>query len=256
MIETKDYHINVLIEGSLLFDTEVYLRCVDIEAFSDIDKNDCVAVINVDEPIDGSEYGILLASSKKLCCENAIYHTRGDVVSYQENGGIAKDSPYYCINSFNNNLKETLGLLSQNFDYMTKRIINRMIYLNILSIYEFFIGDICATCFLRFDNINKLFYEHIKPKDKTAESVEYTILGMKHDDLLKLIKSFFLVEIPDNKFIKQAYATRNDIAHRYNSTKKREYVMVQDEDIYNLAEAAKSFVYEIFERIIDKAYTK
>lgn len=255
MIETKDYYINVLIEGTLLFDSEVYLRCVDLVALSDIDKSDCEVVIIADKAIENSVHKYLSASSNLLCYDNAIYHAKGEITAYQ-NGGISKDSPYYCIYSFNNNLNETLGLLSQDFDYMTKRIINRMIYLNILSVFEFFIGDICATCFLRFDHINKLFYEDRRFKGKTSECVEFIMLGMSYDKLLGMMQSVFSIEIPNRVLITKAYDTRNDIAHRYNSTKKREYVIVEDEDIYNLAEATKNFVYEIFERIIDKVYSK
>lgn len=243
MFEIKDFHENVYIDGNVVVEEGIEVSLVDWCCHSSAPGSD-----------SKDEKKILFAGKDVIIDQdNAIYHVSGEVSFYSENTKI-KPNPYHCIHAYNNKLLELKKLFEMDFDFMEKRIINRMIYLNILSIYEFFIGDICATCFLRFDEIKESYLKIKRFVGIIPEEIESKMLEISHRHHLKMIPSVFSIKVPDISAISKAYKTRNDIAHRYNATKERDYLIVENKEIEDLIRETNKFVYKLFDRIIKKVY--
>lgn len=253
MFEIKDFHKNVFVEGNILFDTDKEVSYVGLVEKTSLSKEQCdYSIKAVPVVVNGEE--IACVRNDEINDDRAIYHATGWVTSNVIE--IVKINPYHCINSYNNNLLELKEIFELDVDFMKRRVVNRMIYLSILSNYELFMADICITCFLRFDNVKNMIRDLFP--NKTDDEIVYFLKKRSYSDFKKLPNFFistFQISIPYYCFLDKAFVKRNDIAHRYNRNKHNtEHVIINNEEIEELVRETNKFVYELFESIIEKVY--
>lgn len=249
MFEIKNFHKDVFVDGNILFNTDKEISFTNIEAYTNKTKEECDEIIYSNIVIDDNEGSRSFINNDQICDDNAYYHVKGEVTTYGDED--VRVNPYHCIYSYNLNLLELKEIFELDIDSMKRRVVNRMLYLSILSNYEFFMSDIFVACFLRFVNINN----NIRNRYKNEADVEivYSLRKRYYSDfkkIPKLFKDVFDVDLPDWSYLDDAFDRRNDIAHRYNrSLKNNDYVIVENEEVDELARESNKFVYEIFDRI-------
>lgn len=196
--------------------------------------------------------------------DNVIYHAKGDVTFFSEQDTYLK-SPYICIYEYNNNLQDLYELFKLEVDSKKRKILNRMLYLSILSIYELFMADLSVTCYLRFEKIRDSFRNDTNYSNKSDDVIIEIIRNNKYNifkqekkskwSVQNQFKNYYDLDIPPSSYLKKAFYIRNDIAHRYNLNKHHnEVVEIKDKDVEVLVAETNKFVYELFEKLIDKVY--
>ncbi len=176
-------------------------------------------------------------------------------------------SPYNCIYEYNNNLLDLYELFKLEVDSKKRKILNRMLYLSILSIYELFMADLSVTCFLRFDKIRDSFRKDTHYNNKNDKKIirkireeyynRFKVESNNDWSVENHFKNHYDIDIPPSSCLEEAFKTRNDIAHRYNLNKyHNDVVEIKDKDIEELATETNKVVYELFEKLIGKVYTE
>lgn len=274
MFAIKNYHKNVFVEGNILFDTDKEVSFTDIVTFSTFDKNNCFKHIEADKSITDNGEELLYVSNNLICEDDAIYHTRGDAVSYGYEKKVP--NPYNCIYTYNNNILDIKNILESDIN-KTKALgntdishnlifrtlyslssVNRMLYQAVLSNYELFAMDILVTCYLRFEKIRDSYLRHCRFYGMDDKDVILKLRSYQYNNIYDEVENLFLtlldVKLPDYSFLMNAYSFRNDFAHRYYTTKFGEALVVSNESLIELIRETNKFVYELFQRIIAKIY--
>lgn len=265
MFKIKDFHRNIYVGGTMVVETGKKVSYVGVESF--VGDN-----INQYELID---LDITTEDSSPVCNVNddfewdddVIYHVNGDFSVVSEQDTYLK-SPYNCIYEYNNNLLDLYEIFKLEVDFTQRRILNRMLYLSILSIYELFMADLSITCFMRFDKIRDSFRKDTKYNNKSDDDIIESLINKHYNrfrdnkncnrwSVKNHFKKHYDLDIPPSSCLEEVFKTRNDIAHRYNLNKQHnEVVEIKDKDIEELASETNKFVYELFEKLIDKVYSK
>lgn len=262
MFEIKDFHRNIYVGGAMVLNTVNKVSYVDIVAFV-CDHINQYELIDIEITTEGSD-SIYFVNDDFKWDDDVIYHVNRDFSVVSEQDTYLK-SPYNCIYEYNNNLLDLYELFKLEVDSKNRKILNRMLYLSILSIYELFMADLSVTCFLRFDKIRDSFRIDTKYSNKSDDVIIESIRNNKYNILKQEKKSKWSVEnqfkkyydldIPPSSYLKKAFYIRNDIAHRYNLNKHHnEVVEIKNEKIEELVAETNKFVYELFEKLISKFY--
>lgn len=255
MFEIIDFHKNVYIDGNILFDTQEKVKYCNIEAYTGYTKEQCDRFIEAKEKIVNGEK-IICVGNDQINEDSAFYRVTGGATAYY--GGIHVDNnPYHSAYSYNMNLLELNEIFELDVDSEKRKVINRMLYLTILSVYELFITEISVTCFKRFDDVATPIYSHPKIKTTSQKKAIEKLRSMSHYEILNLISDALLITIEPALLdeIKNVYKKRHDIAHRYKIAKKFDgYVIVKNEDIEELVKIVNRFVHTLFEDIVEAVY--
>lgn len=272
MFETRDFHKNVLIDGNILFDTDIEVSYLDIVFFSNMEKDLFEEVIIPDKSLFENGTTFNYVNNDSICRDDTIYHVTGEVTSYGNEE--VRENPYRCIFSYNYNIYGMGELLEENknidetgikpfsldnpySNFSLSEIIFRMIYLSAYSNYELFMMDILVTCYLRFPKIKEQYHESDIFNGLNEEEVIKKLKGYYYSNF-EVVENLFLtllgVRIPDYKLLKKGYKKRNDIAHRYNFDKVGDIVKISINDLEELVREMNKFVYEVFNRVIKAVY--
>lgn len=263
MFKIKDFHKNVYADGTIVIESTQKISYVDIVSLAGDNKNQ-YELIGIEKTSNGNEGDLYFVNNDFKWEDNAIYHAREGVTSLSNN--IFIRSPYNCIYEYNNNLLDIYELFKLEVDSKKRKILNRMLYLSILSIYELFMADLSVTCFLRFDKVRDSFRNDTNYSNKSDDVIIESIRNNKYNifkqekksngSVENQFKNYYDLDIPPSSYLKKAFYKRNDIAHLYNLNKHHnEVVEVKNEEIEELAAETNKFVYELFEKLIGKVYT-
>lgn len=253
MFELRKFHKNVFVDGNILFDTEKEIRYLDVVCHSSINRDQCDELLIADKIVTQNGVEIHYVNNDNIFEDKAIYHATGEVSSYYKSV-LNENNPFRCIYSFNTNLLDIEKVYTMNIEVEIRVIVNRMLYLTVLSVYELFMADIFITCFLRFNEIGNNVRNIYAGKTDIiiVEKLQKKYYHGKGFD--KFFLDVFGIDLPEYEFLNSAFGTRNDIAHRYNETKEKELVVISDKDIEYLVRNTKDFVYKLFDSIIKKVY--
>lgn len=249
MFEIKNFHRNIYVDGNIFFDTDKEVSYVDLVCLSDINKDECSEIITTKE-------GCLYVNNDQIRDDDAVYHSKGEISSSILDLPI-KNNPYCCIYAYNNNLSDLNDVFNLNVDISKRKILNRMIFTSILSNYEFFMADICVSCFLRFDNIKEKIRDVYT--SKSDNEITYSLKKRFYSDFEKTSNFFigvFEIELPDYEFLNKAFVDkRNHIVHRYDRyLEEKDLLIITNKDVEDLVRETNKFVYELFKRVKDKVY--
>lgn len=262
MFKIKDFHRNIYVGGTMVVNTVNKVSYVDIVAFVGDNINQ-YELIDIEITTEGSD-SIYYVNDDFEWDDDVIYHAKGEFTFFSENTYLK--SPYNCIYEYNNNLLDIYKLFKLEIDSKKRKILNRMLYLSILSIYELFMADLSITCYLRFDKIRDSFRNDTKYSNKSDDDIIESLSGKffsKFKDYKNpngwsvetYFKKHYKIDIPSFSYLKEAFTKRNDIAHRYNLSKNHnEVVEIKNEEIEELVCETNKFVYELFEKLIEKVY--
>ena len=272
MFETRDFHKNVLIDGNILFDTDIEVSYLDIVAFSNAGKGLFGEVIIPDKLLFENGKTFNYVNNDSICRDDTIYHATGEVTSYGNKE--VRENPYRCIFSYNFNIYGMGELLEENKNidetgikpfslehpyrnFSLSEIIFRMIYLSIYSNYELFMMDILVTCYLRFPKVKEQYHKRARFNGLNEEEVINKLQGYYYnnfEEVGNLFLTLLYVRIPDYRLLKKGYIKRNDIAHRYNFDNGGDIVKISINDLEELVREMNKFVYEVFDSVIKAVY--
>ena len=274
MFEIRDFHKNVYVDGNILFDSEKKVSYTDVIAFSTIKKEDCKNLIKTDKIFQDNGQDFHSITNELINEDDVIYHAAGNVVSY----GLEKklSNPYNCIFTYNRNLFDMNVILKSSVDkntvfgntdisavsiYRTLNSlssVNRMLFQSILSNYELFAMNILITCYLRFERVKDLFLTNNQFKGMSDKEVVLKLRTSHYNNFKNTVHYLFTtildIHLPDFSYLIKAYDKRNNLAHRYFTTKYGEALVIKDCELRELVIETNKFVYELFEKVIDKVY--
>ncbi|NLZ94884.1 MAG: hypothetical protein GX921_03545 [Bacteroidales bacterium] len=270
MFEVKNFHRNIFVDGSVIFDSDQEVSYTDIVAFSTIKKEECSELIKSNKVLQN----VHCVTNEIINKDDVIYHVAKNVTSY---GYERKSSnPYNCIYTYNQNILDMDKILKSeinqskpfgNTDISAVSIyrtlyslssINRMVFQSILSNYELFAMDILVTSYLRFERVRERFKKHKWFVDLSHEEIVYKLRSSYYNRFDKVVKVLFYdileVSLPDYTYLNKAYKERHNLAHRYYTTKYGEGVVIEDDTLKNLVFETNKFVYELFEKVLQRVY--
>lgn len=273
MFKIKKFHKDVYVDGFIILDTHKSVSYLDLVGFSDNDKGQYDKVVLPDKTLTESDGKIIhYINNDSICNENTVYYAKGDVSVYFKDLGC-ENNPYRCIYSYNHNIADLNTIFMLDFENVqpskkdalltynytdSHRIINRMIYQSILSNYELFMIDLLSICYLRFPKVKETYLKKVRFNGMTDEEVINKLRLSSYNNFCKVANLFltlFDIRIPDSSALSEAYDKRNDIVHRYNLSMDGEIVIISNKELVNLVDETNKFVYELFEKVIDKVYS-
>lgn len=274
MFEITGFHENVYIDGNILFDSDKEVSYTDVVAYSTIKKDDCKKEIKASKVIQDNGNETYCVTNELICEDDVIYHVTRDVISY----GVEKklSNPYNCIYTYNQNILDMNEILKSGINKSSPlgstdisivtvfrtlnslSSVNRMLFQSVLSNYELFVMDILVTCYLKFDWVRKSYlvrkrFSGLSDVEVVLKLRSYQYNNIK-DEVENLFKTLLNVELPDSKYLIEAYEKRNNLAHRYFTTIYGEAVVITDNELKELVCETNKFVYELFEKVIEKMY--
>lgn len=275
MFEIKKFHKDVYVDGNILFDSDKEVSYTDVVAFSTIKKEDCKKVIKPNKVIQDNGKDFQCVTNKLICEDDVIYNAIGDVVS---NGKERKlSNPYNCIYTYNQNILDMNEILKSEINksmpfgdtdisavsiYRTLNSlssVNRMLFQSILSNYELFAMDILITCYLRFERVKDLFLKSNQFNGMSDKKVALKLRTSHYNNFKNTVHYLYTtildIHLPDFSYLIKAYDKRNNLAHRYFTTKYGEALVIKDCELKELVSETNKFVYELFEKVIDKVYS-
>lgn len=272
MFEVKKFHRDVYVNGSIIFDSQRKVSYLNLVALADKNEGQYDEVLEPDKTHTESDGKIVhYVNNDSISNENTIYYAKGGVTSYYLDLRC-ENNPYRCIYSYNQNIADLNTIFLLNFENVepnkkdtlltynytdSRRIINRMLYQSILSNYELFMMDLLSTCYLRFPKVKESCQKRVRFNGVTDEKVLTKLRGYQYNNFEE-VENLFLtlldVRISDCSALKEAYDKRNDIAHRYHISIDGEMVIIPNSELVKLVAETNKFVYELFEKVIDKVY--
>ena len=272
MFEIRDFHKNVFVDGNIIFDTDKEVSYLDLVCFSNQRKEQFTEIISADKSLNENGKIIKYVNNEQIWGDDIIYHTAGEISSYGNE--IVVENPYRCIFSYNYNVYGMWEILKRNkfIDDVSKeeiidfnpyrnfslsKNIHRMLYLSVLSNYELFMMEILIACYLRFPEIKELHNRRVKNQGLTEEKVIEKLRGYQYnnfEEVDNLFSTLLGVKIPDHTDLKTAYEKRNDIAHRYDFSIDGGVVEITREQLEDHVRDTNNFVYELFDKVIEKVY--
>jgi len=272
MFEIRNFHKDVFVDGHIIFDTDKEVSYLDLVAYSNLNKNQFTEVISADKSLNENGKIIKYVNNDQICRDDIIYHTAGEISSYGNE--IVIENPYRCIYSYNYNIYGMWEVLNRNKriddlsteettefnpyrNYSLSRNIHRMIYLSVFSNYELFMMEILIVCYSRFPEIKKKYNSRKRFHGLTEEKVIEKLRSYQYnnfEEVDNLFSTLLGIKIPDYTYLKTAYDTRNDIAHRYHFSIDGGIVEISTEELEDHVNNTNNFVYELFEKVIDVVY--
>lgn len=256
MFEIRKFHKDVYVDGTIVLDSDKAVSYLNLVAYSGKDEGQYDEVVVPDKTLTESDGKIIhYVNNDSICEDDTIYHASGNVASYGYETRLI--NPYDCIYSYNRNVSDLNEIFTIDFENNQRRIINRMIYLSILSNYELFMMDLLSTCYLRFPKVKESYQKRVRFNGMTNEEVIKKLKRYPYNDFDKVANLFLTllnVRIPDSSALSEAYGKRNDIAHRYNVSMDGEMVIIPNSELENLVIETNKYVYELFKKVIDKMY--
>lgn len=272
MFEIRDFHKNVFVDGNIIFDTNKEVSYLDLVCYSNQRKEQFTEIISADKSLENNGKIIKYVNNEQIWGDDIIYHTAGEISS--RGNEIVVENPYRCIFSYNYNVSGMWEIIKQNkfIDDVSKdetiefkpyrnfslsKNIHRMIYLSVLSNYELFMMEILIACYLRFPEIKEMYNRRVKNQGLTEEKVIEKLRGYQYnnfEEVDNLFSTLLGVKIPDYTDLKTAYEKRNDIAHRYHFSIDGGIVEITRKQLEDHVRDTNNFVYELFDKVIEKVY--
>ena len=272
MFEIRDFHKNVFVDGNIIFDTDKEVSYLDLVCCSNQRREQFEEVISADKSLENNGKTIKYVNNEQICRDDTICHTAGGVSSYGNE--IVLENPYRCIYSYNYNVYGMWEILNRNkfIDDVSKeesiefnpyrnfslsKNIHRMIYLSVLSNYELFMMELLIACYSRFPEIKEMYNRREKNQGLREEKVIEKLRSYQYnnfEEVENLFSTLIGVKIPDYTDLKTAYKKRNDIAHRYHFSIDGGVVEITRAQLEDHVRNTNNFVYEIFDRVIEKIY--
>ncbi|WP_010417807.1 hypothetical protein [Anaerophaga thermohalophila] len=272
MFEIKKFHKDVFVDGNIIFDTDKEVSYLDLVAYSNIRKDQCIEVISADKSLEDNGTIIKYVNNDKICQDDVIYYAAGEISSYGNE--IVIENPYRCIYSYNYNIYgmgEVLDRTKDIDDLSTEdtteynpyrncclsKNIHRLIYLSVFSNYELFMMEILIICYSRFPKVKKMYNSRKRFNGLTEEKVIEKLRSYPYnnfEEVENLFSTLLGIKIPDYKYLKNAYEKRHDIAHRYNISKDGGIIDISKEQLEDHVRNTNKFVYNLFEKVIDVVY--
>lgn len=272
MFEIRKFHKDVYVEGTIVLDSPKSVSYLDLVACSNSNEGQYDEVVAPDKTLTESDGKIIhYVNNDFICDENTVYYAKGGVSSYFENLGC-ENNPYRCIYSYNQNLADLNTIFLLDFENVkpikknalltynytdSRRIINRMLYQSILSNYELFMMDLLSSCYLRFPEVKQSYLKRVRFNGMSDDGVINKLRGCPYNNFEK-VENLFLtllnVRMPNSSVLSEAYRKRNDIAHRYHVSMDGGMVLISNGELVKIVIETNRFVYELFERVINKVY--
>ena len=272
MFEVRKFHKDVYVDGNIVLDSNEAVSYLDLVACANSNEGQYDEILVADKTLTESDGKIIhYVNNDSICNENTIYYAKEGVTSCHLNLGC-ENNPYRCVYTYNHNIADLNTIFSLDFENVeplkkdalltynytdSRRIINRMLYMSIISNYELFMMDLLSTCYMRFPKVKESYQKSKRFNGMTDDSVINKLSLCQYnnfEEVANLLQTLLVVEIPDYSALKKAYNKRNDIAHRYNLSIDGKMVVIPTDELVDLVRVTNKFVYELFEKVIDKVY--
>jgi len=178
----------------------------------------------------------------------------------EEFEAIIENSEY--LNDFNTNINNLELLLTIPTTITLKEILQRQIYISIISTLETFLSSsFINLTFDSEDNFKRFVQTHpyfknqkfelreiFEKQEKLKEIAQKIMLDTIYHNLPTVRNMFvdtFNIKFPDIANVYKAVLTRHDLVHRNGFTKDKEPVIVNEENIKNLIKEVKDFVHKL-----------
>jgi hypothetical protein len=186
--------------------------------------------------------------------------------NYDELQAISSNTSFFeTFKNEINNLK-TINQISLNDNYNYKKILNRLVFIAVISTMETYLKDALINTVLPSENFLRKFVETFKDfkeekftfnkffecQNKIKKKCEEAMVVLLYHDIPKIkgiYKAALDIDFGDISTITKYVSTRHHLVHRNGKTKEGKHVIVDEKSITDLIKYMETFIGNINNQI-------